>query len=113
MLNQNNIGILARGSVSSRLLVNKPAKAYLNYTAEEVVKAADAVRSLQKDGRVAAHTAIQFVLAHPAITAAVVGIRTIEQMEEAIKAIEVKRITKAEIELLKSVISANKYEQHR
>ena len=39
LLQRHNIGVLARGSVASGLLVNKPAKRYLNYNDNEVQKA--------------------------------------------------------------------------
>ena len=40
----NNIGVMARGSVASGLLVNKSAKPYLNYSPDEVQKAAEAIK---------------------------------------------------------------------
>jgi aryl-alcohol dehydrogenase-like predicted oxidoreductase len=66
LLRQHNIGVLARGSVASGLLVNKPPKFYLNYSAEEVKKAVDALRAVSSGERNAAQTAIRFVLQHPA-----------------------------------------------
>ena len=37
LLQGHNIGVLVRGSVAGGLLVNKPAKPYLNYNAEKLV----------------------------------------------------------------------------
>ncbi|MEJ7684071.1 MAG: aldo/keto reductase [Segetibacter sp.] len=62
LLQQHNIGVLARGSVASGLLVNKPAKQYLNYNENQVQKAATAIKNLSGKHRSAAQTAIQFVL---------------------------------------------------
>lgn len=113
LLLENKIGVLARGSIASGLLVNKPAKQYLNYSAEDVSKAARAISTVAIDGRNAAQTAINFVLQHPAITSAVVGIRTPGQLEEAIKSVEAPLLTKEEMLTLQSAIRPNIYTDHR
>lgn len=113
LLQQKNIGVLARGSVAGGLLLDKPAKPYLNYTTEDVQKAAAAIKTVSTNERQLAQTAIQFVLHHPAISAAVVGVRTREQVEEALQVVNVKRLTEKEIEILQKSIAANQYGQHR
>jgi aryl-alcohol dehydrogenase-like predicted oxidoreductase len=112
LLQQAGICVLARGSVASGLLVNKPAKSYLNYNAGEVQKAADAIKAVSV-GREPAQTAIQFVLQHPAMAAAVIGIRTIEQLEEALETATTKKMVDEEYASLKKSIPLNQYEQHR
>jgi aryl-alcohol dehydrogenase-like predicted oxidoreductase len=112
LLQKHNIGILARGSVASGLLVNKPVKQYLNYSAEEVAKAANAIKAVSGE-RTPAQMAIQFVLHHPALSAAVVGIRTMEQLEEALQTAAAKKMVDEEYALLKNSIPLNQYEQHR
>ena len=106
LLQQNNIGVLARGSVAGGLLVDKPAKSYLNYSEEEVALAAKAV------GNNAA-TSVRFVLQHPAITAAVVGIRTEQQLKEAIDAINKEPLGLEMLHQLQLAVPINYYEQHR
>lgn len=113
LLQQNNIGVLARGAVAQGLLVNKPAKPYLNYSPQEVEQAAAAVHAVSDHQRNAAQTAIRFVLQHPALSAAVTGIRTIQQLEEAVAAIASPLITDQEMATLQSAVEANRYEQHR
>lgn len=113
LLQQNNIGVLARGSVATGLLVDKPAKPYLNYSAEEVEKAAAAVRAISSAQRTAAQTAIQYVLHHPALTAAVVGMRTKAQVEEALQTVKANRLTEADLDQLRNSVAVNRYEQHR
>lgn len=93
LLEQHNIGVLARGSVASGLLVDKRAKPYLNYNEEQVEKAANAIKNLSPAHRSLAQTAIQFVLQNTAITAAVVGIRTLEQLKDAAETISVPLLT--------------------
>lgn len=113
LLKQKNIGVVIRGSVAQGLLVNKPPKPYLNYTEEEVKKAGAAVHSVSKDKRTAANTAIQFVLQHPSVTSAIVGMRTMEQLEEAVETMQAPFLSHSEIEDLKSAVPATYYTDHR
>lgn len=113
LLQQHNISVLARGSVAGGLLVNKPAKAYLNYNEAQVKQAAMAVQSASTPQRNPAQTAIGFTLHQPAITSAVVGIRTKEQLEEAVKAIDAPDLTEGDMHTLRSAVPINVYEQHR
>jgi aryl-alcohol dehydrogenase-like predicted oxidoreductase len=113
LLKEFNIGVLARGSVASGLLVNKPPKPYLNYVADEVSKAVRAVNRISSNNRNSAQTAIRYVLENEAITAAIVGIRTMEQLEEAIKTIKTPKLTSEEIATLINALPANTYDQHR
>ncbi len=113
LLQQHNVGVLARGSVASGLLVNKPAKLYLNYNEYQVQNAATAIRNLSAVHRSAAQTAIQFVLQNAAITSAVVGIRTSEQLKDAVETVSVPALTEAETEQLRESIEKNFYKEHR
>lgn len=113
LLKQHNIGVLARGPVAKGLLINKPAAPYLNYPAEEVAVAARAVHAVSNDLRGATEVAIRFVLQHPAITSAIVGIRTRAQLEEALKAIESPILSEPEMDILRQSIPVNQYDQHR
>jgi aryl-alcohol dehydrogenase-like predicted oxidoreductase len=113
LLKQNNIGVLARGSVGKGLLINKPAAAYLNYTAEEVSQAARAVHALTNELRGATQVALRFVLQQPAVTSAIVGIRTKEQLEEAVKTIDSPILSEEELDILRQSLPVNHYDQHR
>jgi aryl-alcohol dehydrogenase-like predicted oxidoreductase len=113
LLRENNIGVLARGPVAQGLLVNKPSKTYLNYTPQQVEQAAAAVHAVSNEKRNAAQTALQFVLQHPSITSAIPGIRTIQQLEEAVQTLNTPSLTDSEMKLLQNAIPVNQYEQHR
>jgi aryl-alcohol dehydrogenase-like predicted oxidoreductase len=113
LLRENNIGVLARGPVAQGLLVNKPSKTYLNYTPQQVEQAAAAVHAVSNEKRNAAQTALQFVLQHPSITSAIPGIRTIQQLEEAVQTLNTLSLTDSEMKLLQNAIPVNQYEQHR
>ena len=85
----------------------------MNYTEEQVKAAADAVRSVSHQKRTASQTAIRFALAHPAITAAIVGLRTPEQLEDVVKTMDSPVLTGEEVMILSDSIAVNFYEQHR
>jgi aryl-alcohol dehydrogenase-like predicted oxidoreductase len=111
LLQENNIGVLARGPVAKGLLVNKPAEEYLNYSKQQVEAMASAVKKISTNNRSAAQTAIRWVLNNPAITSAVVGIRTEEQLTDAIES--ANALDAKELNQLQSVVEINRYEQHR
>ena len=113
LLQQHNIGVLARGSVAGGLLAGKAAKQYLNYDETAVTIAAKAIESVTSPNSSAASTAIRFVLHNPAITAAVVGIRTVDQLTDSIAVVTDQPLTQHTVQLLSNSIAVNYYEQHR
>ncbi len=113
LLQANNIGVLARGGLAKGLLVNKPADTYLNYSAQEVKKAAQAIQSVSGKLINSAATALRFVIQHPAITTAVVGIRTMEQLQDATYMQQTLPLTEEEMQQLKRAIPVNTYKEHR
>ncbi len=113
LLDEKQIGVLARGSIAKGLLVSKPAEPYLNYSAEEVSKAAEAVKSVSDINHPSLETAIQFVLQHQAVSSAVVGIRTEIQLKE-ILGIDLSVTPRSgQMESLREILQANKYTDHR
>lgn len=111
LLQQHGISVLARGSVAKGLLINKPAAPYLSYSEAEVQQAKDAVEALSGPRRSMAQTALKYVLMHPVVASAVVGIRTMEQLEEATA--NAPRLNEAEYEQLTASIPIKDYEQHK
>jgi aryl-alcohol dehydrogenase-like predicted oxidoreductase len=113
LLHQNKIGVLVRGSVAQGLLIGKPPKPYLDLDEQQVKKATDAVMSVSGKTRTPTQTAIRYVLQHPAVTAAVVGTRTLQQLEEVAATIASPELTFEEMDFLKNSVAPNKYKDHR
>ncbi|MBL7735750.1 MAG: aldo/keto reductase [Chitinophagaceae bacterium] len=113
LLKKHNIGALSRGGLAQGLLAGKPAKPYLDLTKEEVQKATDAVHSLSGKDRTPAQTATRYVLRHPAVNTAVIGIRTEAQLEEIAQTILTHELTKEEMTVLQHSVRAAKYKEHR
>ena len=113
LLSANDIGVLARGSLAQGMLVNKPAKDYMNHTIAEMEKAKSIIHSLVNDNRTASQTVIQYVLANPSITSAIVGFSRIEQLEEIAMINESAILSAAELKILLDALSVGVYEQYR
>lgn len=114
LLLQKNIGVLARGSVASGLLINKPVKPFLQYSAEEVKLMQEKITETAAENNIdESQTALQFVLNHPAITAAIVGIRTHKHLEDAVAALQVPAMNDLALASLKMVLPMNTYAEHR
>jgi aryl-alcohol dehydrogenase-like predicted oxidoreductase len=113
LLKEHNIGVLVRGAVAQGLLLGKAAKDYLGHSAEEINRAAEAIRTCITEDRTASQTAVRFVLQHPAVTSAVTGVSKMEQLKDIAGATDSPVLTEEEIKILQDSISAKKYQEHR
>lgn len=108
LLHENNISVITRGTLAKGILIDKPAEKYLDYSADEVSKMKSEISKV--DNPLAA--AIQFVLKHPAVASAVIGIRTKEQLHDIITQYDTF-IPKQVLNELGTVLEPNHYEKHR
>ena len=113
LLLEKQVGVLTRGSLAKGLLVDKPPAPFLNYNAQEVAKAAEAIAAVSGEPSSRAATSIRFVLDHPAVSSAVIGIRTQDQLKEALATFGSSPWKKNQQEFLKNVIDPNYYSEHR
>ena len=113
LLHEHNIGVLARGSLAQGLLVDKPSKPYLSLSKEQVTRAARAVQTAAGSSQAAAAVAVRYALHHPAVCSAVLGIRTAQQLEEALQISTTKAVTQEEFASLQQASPQLVYEQHR
>lgn len=100
LLQQHGIGVLARGALAKGILVNKPPTDFLGLTVEQVNQARVSVAQVSKTERTPAQTALRFVLSNPAISSAVVGIRTLSQLSEMVAAASTPPLSADELALL-------------
>ncbi len=113
MLKQHNIGVLARGSLAQGLLVNKPEKDYQGRAAAEVKTARDVLAGYVTTTIPSAQLAVRFVLRNDAVTAAIAGIRTMEQLEEAAGSLDGEIMSVRQYDELCSTTTPNHYKEHR
>ncbi len=109
---ENKVGVLVRGSIAKGLLVSKPSESFLNYTEAQVGKMSDAIKSVSRN-QTSYKTAMQFVFKQPAVSSAVIGIRTEDQLKDALNVSEQNVLNSDQWKLLDSVLPANKYTDHR
>jgi aryl-alcohol dehydrogenase-like predicted oxidoreductase len=113
LLYKNNVGILVRGSVAQGLLINKPPRVYLDHSDKEVATMAKAVQEFSGYERTQTQSAIKFVLQRKGVTSAVIGMRTISQVHEAVNTISAPDLAPEEIERLINILKPIKYKDHR
>ncbi|WP_224995921.1 aldo/keto reductase [Cesiribacter sp. SM1] len=110
---QHGVSVLARGAYAKGLLLGKPATPYLAHTAEEVERAARKIRSLADTNRTAAQVAGRYVLHHPAVASAVLGIRIRSHLHDAIAISLANPLSAEDLEKLRNSAKPVVYEEHR
>jgi aryl-alcohol dehydrogenase-like predicted oxidoreductase len=112
LLKDNNIGVLARGALASGLLAGKPSKPYLDLSENQVKAIQDGLLLHLPAGYTQGETAIRYVIDHKAVTSAVVGIRTDQQLTEAITAALQSPLTPQIRKELNEIWEGNRYTDH-
>lgn len=112
LLHKNNISVIARGPVAKGLLSSKPAATFQDYNQEEVASVQQGLESLVTPKRSKGQVAIRFSLSHPAVATTIPGASRLEQLEENTGSSNVT-LTENELEQLRKLSKANKYELHR
>jgi len=56
---------------------------------------------------------MRYVIDNPAVTTAVVGIRTPQQLQDALAAVTTAPLTKNELQALHTIWNGNTYSEHR
>lgn len=113
LLKDKGIGVITRGSLAQGMLAGKEPKEYLGYSKAETTSSASLVKKISNPLRNEAQTALRFVLAHPPVCSAVAGIRTIQQLEEAVNTSVSPSLTSNELEQLRMLLAPNTYKEHR
>lgn len=108
LLQKAGISVITRGTLAKGMLINKPAKDYLGYRQEEVER----VQQYLSDSRHATATALRYVLRHPTVASAVIGLRTMQQLEDVISGLQTAVETNI-LEELGQLLKPNVYELHR
>lgn len=113
LLHDKNIGVLARGALAGGLLIDKPAHTYLNRDAATVQKAADAIQRVSGPDRSPVASSLRFALHHPAISSAIVGVRSPEQLESVVQCFRSPALSADEHAQLCKAVPAQYYAEHR
>ena len=112
-LSNNQVSVLARGSLAKGLLAGKAPADFLNFPKSEVAQGFEKLLSLSGPRRTAGQTALRFVLSQEAVGSAVVGIRTIDQLREAASTSETPALSDDELAALQNLFKVQYYTEHR
>lgn len=117
LLTQKGIGSIVRGAVASGALADgredKAQKGYLDISGEEVISLRQQLEPLTQANRSLSQTAIQYVLAHPAVAVLAAGASSSQQLRENVEAASSPALTDDELQMIRSIRTANQYTQHR
>ncbi|KQU20604.1 oxidoreductase [Bacillus sp. Leaf13] len=105
-------GPLAKGLLSEKMLEKANEDGYLDYSYQELKDLLPQLKD-KLSGRKLNDTALQFVLSHQSVAAVVPGASSLQQLRENCRAVNSSSLTEAELDVLKQLTKANKYESHR
>jgi aryl-alcohol dehydrogenase-like predicted oxidoreductase len=112
-LKNRTIGVVARGSLAKGMLVSKPSANFLNYSSEEVGRAQQTLKSVSNQQYGLADRAVHFVMDHPAVSSVVIGIRTEDQLKDALGAGRSPALNQTDLKALQNALVPNVYAEHR
>lgn len=121
LLKEHEISIIARGPIakgilSDRALAQKEQSilqnGYLTYTYEQLTELLSSLKEAFAS-RPIEELAFQYILSHEEVGAVIPGASSGEQVLKNIKAVQSQKLSPEELQFLRSLTMANKYEQHR
>ncbi len=113
LLSKSDISVLVRGAYAKGLLLDKPAKDYLNWSAKEVKELVKQLHAIGKNMDTTRRLVLQYPLMHPSVASVVSGIRTEVQLMQTLDAISGNGSLSKELEQVSDIFPKNYYENHR
>ena len=113
MLSEKGIGVLVRGALAKGLLAYKDSSNYLDYAIQDVELLRDKLNSFSIEKMTNSQVALKWVLANPAVTSVVLGIRTKAQLKDALAIYDSRNLTSDEVSQLAGILKPNFYSAHR
>ncbi|MFS0837158.1 aldo/keto reductase [Paenibacillus sp. 1P03SA] len=117
LLEDKGISLIARGPVARGILTasgeEKAARGYLDYSAEELPEVRRLLLERAGADRDPGHMAIRYALAHPAVAAVIPGASSPEQLVHNAEAGAAAPLSAEELEEIRRISKASRYEQHR
>jgi aryl-alcohol dehydrogenase-like predicted oxidoreductase len=117
---KHRIGIIVRGALAMGILTGKMRKdtsfaegdfrrnwqtdPAQHAVYEQDLAQVEQLRALERDGRTLTQAALQFTLAHPAVTTVIPGARNVRQVDGNVAAASAQPLTKADWALIDSVV---------
>ncbi|WP_456279375.1 aldo/keto reductase [Bacillus sp. AK128] len=117
LLNDNSISVIARGPLARGMLTNSWAdkvseKGYLHLSKEQLMGSlSELVNALPS--RPVQEYALKYCLAHPAVAAVMPGASSLTQVKQNIDAASSNPLSEQDMQVIKQIIPADTYQQHR
>lgn len=108
LLENNNISVITRGTLTRGLLLKQNPDEYLNYSTTQIKYLQEELSKF--DNKIA--LLIHFALKNPVVTSIAAGIRTQTQLDEILKAYK-HPVSAQTLEEISKILPVNKYETHR
>ncbi|MDL4840728.1 aldo/keto reductase [Aquibacillus rhizosphaerae] len=119
LLADNNISVVARGPLAKGMLsdhaikkvTEKGKQGYLDYSHEELEDIANNLN--QVSGETITSLSLRYILSHRAVTSAVFGASSIEQVNNNVNALQSSSLSTEQYEELQNITKAITYDKHR
>ncbi|MFD1953505.1 aldo/keto reductase [Paenibacillus thailandensis] len=116
LLAASGISLIARGPVAKGILtdngVAKMPQDYLGTSREQLTDIYNRLNELRGE-RSLSQLAIRYALADPAVAVTIPGASSLSQLLRNIEAADLPALTQEEVEAIRAISAANRYEQHR
>lgn len=113
MLHKNDIGVVVRGVLAKGLLAQKDLSNYLNYSTQDIELLRNKMDLFSIEKMTNPQLALKWVLSNKSVTTVAVGIRTKEQLADALGVFETQELTEKEILEFSNTLKPNIYSAHR
>jgi aryl-alcohol dehydrogenase-like predicted oxidoreductase len=113
LLEKHEVGVVVRGVLAKGFLANKDLSDYLDYSIEDIDLLRNKMSLFSIEKMTKSQVALKWLLAHSAVTSAVVGIRTMAQLNDVLGLYNSRELSTEEVRELSEVLSPNFYKSHR
>jgi aryl-alcohol dehydrogenase-like predicted oxidoreductase len=104
---------MVRGGLARGVLADKGSIKYLDYNQQSVDLLLDKMKVFSNENTALNHIALQWILNNSAVTSVVQGMRTLEQVHDALALNRSTLLSQAELDEIGSVLNPNIYSDHR
>ncbi len=113
LLHEKGVGLMVRGALAKGVLAGKGVMSYLNYPVQVVDLLVNKINAFSIEKMPLSKVALQWVLANPVVSTAVLGIRTEAQLDDALAYYKSPFLSEAQLRELSSLLKPNVYANHR
>lgn len=112
-LQQQGIGVMVRGGLARGVLAGKESIKYLDHSQQSIDLLLNKMKVFSNENTALNHIALQWILNNSAVTSVVLGMRTLEQVKDALVLNKSTQLSQAELDEIGGVLKPNFYADHR